>query len=451
VNDPDVIVIGGGFAGLSAAAAVADAGARVLVIEARPHLGGRATTHRDPRTGERIDNGQHVLAGCYDETLRFLRRIGSERSLRRPSTLNVAMIDEDGTRHELSLPPLPSPLHLLAGVFAWRDLTWRERLAIVRIGPVLQRLARQPPAASALPRFGTGETVREWLHRYGQPARLCRLFWEPLALATLNQSIDQAAAAPFLTVISRMLGSDANAATILLPATMLDDLYVGPAKAFLAARGSGIRTGKPARICFERDQLHHVSVGGEDFESRVVISAVPWFAVADLCANGPSALDAVVHDAAALGSSPIVTVNVWFDRPVMADDFIGLPGRAFQWVFDKQRIVSADLSHLSLVSSGAETVVSLDNEVLSRRALDELATAIPDARRATVRHVSIVRERRATFSLSPAMPPRPPTTTPIPGFLLAGDWIDTGLPATIESAVVSGHRAAFAALAMLRG
>jgi squalene-associated FAD-dependent desaturase len=412
----------------------------VLVAEARPQLGGRASTHRDPRTGERIDNGQHVLAGCYEETLRFLRRIGSARALRRPSTLKVAMIDKHGARHELSLPPLPSPLHLLAGVLAWRDLAWSERLAVLRVGPVLLRGGRE----------GNDETVRHWLQRHGQPARLCELFWEPLALATLNQSIDQAAAGPFLTVIARMLGGDASAATILLPAVMLHDLYVTPSEQFLSARGARVMAGKAARVDFDADRLTQVAIGDEAFRPRVVIAAVPWFAIDDLFGHAPAPLAPLAATARALESSPIVTVNVWFEQPVLADDFIGLPDRAFQWVFDKRRIIGEDYSHLSLVSSGAESIVALDNDTLTRRALDELTSAIPAVRTATVRHISIVRERRATFSLSPAMPPRPAMTTPIAGLLLAGDWIDTGLPATIESAVVSGHRAAAAALQLLR-
>ena len=440
MNDPEAIIIGGGFAGLAAATALAEVGRRVLVIEARPQLGGRAATHRDPHSGERIDNGQHVLAGCYDETLAFLRRIGSDHALRRPATLKVAMLDRSGWRHELSLPPLSSPFHLLAGVLAWRDLSWSERLAILRVG----RHLKQPDRAAG------DETVRQWLERHGQPARLCELFWEPLALATLNQSIDQASAASFLVVVSRMLGGDPSAATLLLPAVLLHDLYVKPSEAFLTVRGGAIRAGKPARIGFIGDRLAKVVAGDEIFRTPITIAAVPWFAVKDLLVHPPPALAPLLDTAAALDSSPIVTVNVWFDRPVIDDDFIGLPGRAFQWVFDKRRIIGGALSHLSLVSSGAAAIVALDNGKLAERALDDLRSAIPAVRDAKVRHVSIVRERHATFSLAPSMPPRPSTRTAVSGLLFAGDWMDTGLPATIESAVASGHGAAAAALELLR-
>ena len=435
ITNPDAIVIGAGFAGLSAATALAEAGRRVLVVEARAHLGGRATAYRDPQTGERFDNGQHVLAGCYDETLRFLRRIGRAGLLRRPSTLRVAMIDEDGRRLELHLPPLPAPLHLLGGVLAWSALTWRERVAVLRVGPALRRLSNGSPTA-------THETVRQWLERHQQPPRLCRLFWEPLALATLNQSIDHAAAGPFLTVLARMLGGDADAATLLLPATLLDELYAEPSREYLAGRGSLCWTGRPARIVVDGERVRGVMVGGELTASPVVIAAVPWFSFAELFDATPPALVPIVARALALESSPIVTVNVWLDRPVMQDDFLGLPGRSFQWVFDKSRIVGESLTHLSMVSSGAESIVALDNERLAALALGELGTALPALARAAVRRTSIVRERRATFSLSPAMPRRPSTSTPIEGLFLAGDWIDTGLPATIESAVVSGHLAA---------
>ena len=159
----------------------------------------------------------------------------------------------------------------------------------------------------------------------------------------------------------------------------------------------------------------------------------------------PPQLRDTLANAAALGSLPIVTVNLWFDRPVMRDQLVGLPGRNFQWVFDRRAIVGGDASHLSLISSGAESIVSLPNDAIVALALSEVRSALPAARAATLRKSLAVREKRSTFSLAPGAPPRPQTVTAIEGFLLAGDWIDTGLPATIESAVISGHRSAAAA------
>ena len=124
------------------------------------------------------------------------------------------------------------------------------------------------------------------------------------------------------------------------------------------------------------------------------------------------------------------------------EPFIGLPGRSMQWVFDKRLLVGGDVSHLSLVSSGADAILRRSNPELIADAHAEILEALPAARTAKLAKATVIREPRATFSIAPGQPQRPSKTTPIRGLLLAGDWVDTGLPATIESAVRSGHRAA---------
>jgi squalene-associated FAD-dependent desaturase len=433
------VVVGGGFAGLSAATALAEAGVPVQVVEARPSLGGRANAFREPMTGERIDNGQHILVGCYTETLRFLARIGSVPLLHRPSTLSVPMIDEDGRQSELTLPPLPAPLNLIAGVFAWEALTSVDRWSILRVG---RAVCGHTPVRP-------DETVRQWLQRHRQPARLCRLFWEPLALAALNQSIDEVAASAFATVTSRMFGGDAQAATLLLPAVPLDELYVLPSRQYLERAGSRVMTHAKAKVVFGRDGVHAVKAGDAITPAAVVICAVPWFALADALESPPGILARLVANATAMRSVPIVTVNLWFENYAPQQPLVGLPGRTFQWMFARRALVGPRQSHLSLVSSGADAISRTPSEELIATAARELRAAIPDLRDMPVRHGQVVRERRATFSLHPSAPTRPGTVTPVAGLFLAGDWIDTGLPATIESAVESGHRAAAEALKLL--
>jgi hydroxysqualene dehydroxylase len=140
-------------------------------------------------------------------------------------------------------------------------------------------------------------------------------------------------------------------------------------------------------------------------------------------------------------SKPIVTVNLWYDRPVLQESFVGLPGRVMQWVFDKRFAFGETASHLSLVSSGADALVRESDEALISLAAQEVDEAFPSMEAEFVRG-TVIREKRATFSLAPGQPARPATTTPVRGLYLAGDWLDTGLPGTIESAVLSGHRAA---------
>lgn len=436
-----VAVIGGGFAGLSAAVALADAGVRVHLFEARPTLGGRANAFRDPLTGERIDNGQHILAGCYYETLKFLARIGSGSRLHRPSTLRVPMIDERGVRTELACPALPSPLNLVAGILAWDALTLGDRWGILQIGDALRGNKPIDPR----------ETVRQWLTRHHQSPRLCRLFWEPLVLAALNQPIDDAAAEMFVAVTSRMFSTDPDAASILVPSVPLDELYVAPALDFLGKRGGEVTTQAKARIITDdADAIAGVRVGDRDIPVAAVICAVPWFAFADAFVAPPGALESTFANAAALGSAPIVTVNLWLDGWRSADPMLGLPGRVFQWAFDRRAYVGHTQQHVSLISSGADAICARSNDELIGTAQRELCDALPAARRARLRHATVIRERRATFSLKPGGPARPRVDTGVRGLFLAGDWIATGLPATIESAVIAGHRAAAAALPCLQ-
>jgi len=444
----DVIVIGGGVAGFSAATAVAEAGARVLLLEARPGLGGRATAFTDPETGERVDNGQHILMGCYYDTLKLLARIGASDRVRWQAGLALSMVDQRGHESVLKLPPMASPLHLLGGVLAWDALSWAERMSILRVGAVLGGGSANAPegqnfssAPSARGRVST-ETVHQWLTRHGQAPRLCELFWEPLALAALNQSIDQAAASYFVTILAQMFGSDPTAAALVLPAVPLDELYAEPARMWLEARGHEVRINAPVKVEVVSDRVTGVRVRNEHIAASWVISTVPWHGFGALFDSPPPALATTIAKATALGSLPIVTVNLWFDRPVMHESLVGLPGRAFQWVFDRRAIVGGASSHLSMTSSGAETIVAMSNDELIAMALSDVRAALPAARTATVRKGLAVREKRSTFSLAPDAPARPQTETPIGGFLLAGDWVDTGLPATIESAAVSGHRAA---------
>jgi squalene-associated FAD-dependent desaturase len=438
---PDVIVVGAGFAGLAAAVRLAGAGARVLVVEERRRLGGRATAFPDPQTGELVDNGQHALFGCYHETFAFLRTIGADGNVRLDDRLDVEIVDLAGRRTRLRTADLPAPLHLVAGLLRWPALGAADRVAALRLGLTLRRVASREVRGEMLDPRLDHQTVDEWLRAERQTPRLCQLLWEPLAVAALNQSPATAAAAPFVRVLSRMFSGGRRNAAIGLPNTPLDVLYVDPAVRWLEARGSMVRAGVPARLVVEEGRAVGVRLRQEVVRAGAVVASVPWFAFAGF-ADGLPALDALARDAAAMTASPIVTVNCWHDRHVTDAPFLGLPGRAFQWVFDKARLFGESASHLSLVSSGADALVGLDNDALIARACDELRDALPTARTARVLRATAVRERRASFSLAPGQPRRPRVRTPVQGLFLAGDWTDTGLPATIEGAVASGHTAA---------
>ena len=433
-----IVVIGAGFAGLSAAALLAEHGIEVMVLDARSRLGGRATAFLDRDTGEIVDNGQHVMFGCYRDTLAFLERIGATANVRIQESLSIPFLDLDGRRSVLKCPPLPPPLHLLGAVLAWDALSIRDRLSALKLGPALLR-ARAAPLAEAASR---DTTVADWLLAHGQRPRLIEWLWEPLAVAALNQPIAEASAPPFIRVLAEMFGPSRRASALVMPALPLDQMYATPARSYIEARGGAVRTDALARIVCEGNDVRSVEVRGERFTPDAIISTVPWHQLRTLFLETPAPLAGIVGNAANMAAMPIVTVNLWYDRVVMEEPFVGLPGRSMQWVFDKRRVFGEAASHLSLVSSAAATLSPRSTQELIDLAAREVAASLPGAREARLVRATVVREKQATFSLSPGQPPRPATLTPIKGFYLAGDWVDTGLPGTIESAVISGHRAA---------
>ena len=433
-----IVVVGGGFAGLSAAALLAERGQQVLVLDARPRLGGRATAFPDRETGEIVDNGQHVMFGCYRETLAFLERIGALDNVRIQESLAIPFLDTSGRRTLLRCPPLPPPLHLLAGILTWPALPLADRLAALRLGPTLLKSRLSANAAIDAAQL----TVDHWLRQHGQRPQIIEWLWEPLAVAALNQPIADASAAPFVRVLAEMFGPSRRASALVMPAKPLDEMYATPARAYIEARHGTVRTDALARVIADGDRVTAVDVRGERFVPQAVISTVPWHQLRTLFPDLPARMSTIVHNADNTASMPIVTVNLWYDRIVMDDPFVGLPGRSMQWVFDKRRVFGETASHLSLVSSAAGSLSPKGSQELIDLAAREVAASLPGARDARLIRATVVREKHATFSLSPGQPPRPATTTPLRNFYLAGDWTDTGLPGTIESAVLSGHRAA---------
>jgi squalene-associated FAD-dependent desaturase len=358
-------------------------------------------------------------------------------------TLEVPYLDLQGRRSVMRCPAWPSPLHLLGGVLGWDALAWTERLQVLRVArPLLA--ARKTVARGEVVR--AAGTVADWLDQHGQAGRLREWLWEPLAVAALNQAPEEAAAAPFVTVLGHMFGSDPRAASMALPVTPLHEMYALPAQRYIEQRGGEVRLNSLSRVRVEGDRAAGVEVRGERVDAPAVIAAVPWSGLAALFQGDVGPLAGLVANASAMASKAIVTVNLWYDRAVMDETFVGLPGRQMHWVFDKRQAFGERASHLSLVASGADDLVALDQDALVSLAAREVAAAIPGARNAVLLRGTVIREKRATFSLAPGQPPRPGVRTPVAGLFLAGDWIDTGLPGTIESAALAGHMAATAAL-----
>jgi squalene-associated FAD-dependent desaturase len=452
---PDVVVAGGGFAGLAAATLLAERGARVLLLEARPHLGGRARSWIDPTSGAVVDNGQHLFLGCYQETIRFLERIGSLGGLELQDRLSLPFLEPGGRVLTFRLPPLPSPWNLAAGLLRFPGLSLRERAATLRVGREVARraaAARRAGGAAAPPVDADldDRTVASWLASLGQGPRACERLWYPLAIAALNEDPERAAASMFLPVLSGAFLRGAAGWRLGIPRVGLSDLYAEPSGHYLRRHGGELRLRTPVKqILVEGGRCTGVLLpGGERVAAGAVIAAtppgellgmLPLEMAADPCLAGVSRLE----------STPIVSVYLWFGSPVMDLAFAGLLGGTWQWLFNRRAMAGrAGPAHgVTLVRSAARGLVDRPREALERSALEDVHAFLPRSRRATLRQALVIKEKRAT--LAPhrgTLALRPSGRTPWSGLHLAGDWIATGLPATVEGATASGHAAAIRVL-----
>jgi squalene-associated FAD-dependent desaturase len=448
---PSVLILGAGFAGLAAAVDLAEAGKRVLLLERRSFLGGRAYSFTDKITGDTIDNGQHLMMGCYHRTLRFLEKIGSLDRLKFQPDPQVDFLHEEAanpngrvTHASFKCPPLPAPLHLLGGLARLKTISWGDRLRALRVGLAVRALNGDRDRLADI-------TVRQWLDSLGQSERIQRRFWNVMALATLNEEPEIASADMFARVIELGFMRTKRDSAMVISRVGLSDLYTQQAKSFIEARGGEVRLNADVeRIEFENGRARAVTLrSGERVEACAVISAVPYFALkrmlpAEIAAAHFSYLDN-------FKSSPIVSINLWYDEPIGADlEFTGLLDSRIEWVFNKNAIAGETgkrPQHLALVISGAREVASKPKEELVAMAEAEMKRFFPAARSQQPVHSFVVREHDATLSHAVGTArSRPRHPTPFDNFFLAGDWTATGLPATIEGAVQSGQDCARLAL-----
>ncbi|HEX4210190.1 MAG TPA: hydroxysqualene dehydroxylase HpnE [Candidatus Binataceae bacterium] len=447
VEGRDVVVVGGGLAGLSAGVALADAGFRVALLESKPALGGRACSFTDDTTGDLVDNGQHVMMGCYRATLAFLDRLGTSDQLIVQADLAIEMLDGPARRAVLKTSPLPGPLHMTGAILGYRHLTLGERLRAMTGGLRLMRKWKRDPQRLRQ------KTVSDVMDELGQGDRARRCFWYPLAIATLNESPQFASAGLLAAVLERAFFARRTDSAFLYSKLGLSDLYC-PSATDIIEKADGVVACRSIveTIEFEGGQAVAARLrDGARLQAANFVIAVPPERLLQLLPEGAVA-EPFFAPLANLHSSPIICVHLWLDREVTDSAFTGFIGTTTQWLFNKRRIFAAHGSahpgYLSFVISGARDLAERSSDDLLQIVLDDLHAMIPASREACVVKALVLKEKHATIAPDPASDlSRPPVTTPIPNVFLAGDWIQTGLPATIESAVIAGNAAARAIVA----
>ncbi|GAB3809142.1 hydroxysqualene dehydroxylase HpnE [Micromonospora zhanjiangensis] len=433
-----VCVVGGGLAGIAAAVRLCDAGHRVTLFEARPHLGG--ATYSFPRGDLTVDTGQHVFLRCYRQYRGLLDRLGSAARTSVQDAFAVPVLRPGARPHVLARSrALPAPAHLLPGLLGYRPLTPRRRIAAIRAAAALRAVDPDDPVTDQV---GFGD----WLAAHGQDDRTVRRLWELICVAALNVPPRHASLALAARVLRTGLLERADAGDIGLPDVPLLDLHGRPARDLLLDRGGVVRTGSRVRQIVARAAGFDVHADGTGERADAVVLAVPHQRAARLV---PPAAAPDRGRWARLGAAAIVNVHVRYAHRVTDLRFAAALDSPVQWLFDRTPPGQPG-QYLVISLSAADALVGTPTAELARTQLAALAELFPAAGRTQVRDVFVTREPRATFRQAPGTRAlRPPARTALPGLALAGAWTDTGWPDTMEGAVRSGQQAADVVLAHL--
>jgi squalene-associated FAD-dependent desaturase len=416
-----VAVVGAGWAGLAAAVTLAERGVPVTVFEASRSLGGRA--RRVTVDGIDLDNGQHVLIGAYRECLRLMRLVGADPErllLRAPLELRFA----DG--FHLRAPHLPYPLNLALGLVRAKGLLLAEAMSAARFMAAL-RLRKF--------RIEPDRTVAKLLDERAQGGTLRSHLWEPLCVSALNTPVGSASAQVFANVLRDGLTGSREASDFLIARADLGKIFPEPAAAYIRAHGGEIRLGEAVRRLARVHGGFRVNDAMEF--SSVVIACAPQHA-GQLLVQLPELADALSR-INSFSYEPIVTCYLQYPETVsLPSPMLGFTGGILQWVFDRGRI-GGPKGLLAAVISASGPHEDLSKDSLVSRIESELKAALGSL--PALRWSQIITEKRATFSCRPGFE-RPQGATPLPGLVLAGDYVASDYPGTLEAAVRSGVAAA---------
>lgn len=424
----EIIILGGGLAGLAAAVASVDRGCKVTLIERRPWLGGRASSPFVQRVGEEVDIGQHVFMRCCSAYIELLRKIGAWELVKLQHRLSVEVRSREGRIGSIEGSALPGPLYLLPSFLKYPFLSRGERLGLL------------PTLATALvtDRNRTDRSFHDWLIAHHQSEWTIERFWDFLVLPTLNDRVGKVSARMGLMVLQEAFlkghGADIGYARVGL------SQLAARAADYIRERGGRVLLGKGAEsLLIEGERVRGVGLSdGQILNGDLFISALP-----------PDALLRVLPErwrrapsfarAEGLRWNPIVNLYLWFDREVLEKDLIAFWDSPIQWLFNRSRILGRPGGELCLSLSGAWEYIDRPPEGILQELLPELRRLLPRLGEAKLEKYLVMKQRRATISLAPGMERyRLPHRTPIENLLLAGDWTATGWPSTMEGAVRSG-------------
>ena len=445
-DEMEVLVLGGGLAGLSASLRLLQHGLQVTMVEKRPFLGGRAFSFRDGKTGEEVDNGQHVFMRCCRYYVDFLEAVGALDKAYFQPRLRVEVV-RNGRSGVLASTPWLGRFHMVPSFLRYPHIGLGDKL-LALYGLARVSLTDRLKHGEAL----DAESCYDWLKRHHQPESVIDNLWELIVLPTLNDSVRDASADMALMVFQEGLLKKPHDAALGYPTVGLTSLNGEPARRYIEDAGGRLALGKSVgAIRVEDGRVTGVELSdGQVAEADAYVSALPFDVLLDVLPPEVSG-NPFFKPASRLSSSPIVDIHLWYDRPVMDSPLAAFLDSPVQFVFNKSLIQGSNGrgQYLCISLSGAWDYVDRPKAELMEEFSAEMARLLPRAREATLERSLVVKEKRATFRSAPgAGKHRLPQETPLPNLYLAGEWTDTGWPSTMEGAVRSG---VFAADALLSG
>lgn len=419
----DAIVIGAGLAGLAAAQALASSGASTLILERKPFVGGRAYSYEHPALHEEIDC-QHVLLGCCTNLIDLCKKAGVADRIRWYNELNF-LEPGKAQRTRLKSGGMPAPFHTSFDFLRAPMLSLADKTAIAR--GLLHFLHGYPQTDE--------ESFSAWLRRTGQTERAIRHLWEPVIVGALNDSFENCSTKYAGQVFHESFLKSAEGGRLGIPTLPLSQFY-GYVAEQCVREGAELRLSQSVTAIIPEGDTWRVSTSEGDFLATSVVLATNFHQTAALLPH---------LDTSHFQNAPITTVHLWFDREITDLDHAVLLDTGIQWLFHKSRIrrsLKERGSYCELTISASFTQLHETREAILSNAVRELALFFPAVHEAKLVKSGILKEARATFSVTPGLDRHRPSQTYAPGIFLAGDWTQTGWPSTMEGAVRSGRLAA---------
>jgi squalene-associated FAD-dependent desaturase len=420
----NVGIIGGGYAGLAAAVTLAQRGIPVTVFESAKQLGGRARGVSYNNT--QLDNGQHLLLGCYRETLRLIELVGGNVAkdfVRLPLQLELH------GQFSFKAPHLPAPLHLFFALLGARGLSLTQRLSAARFMLAMRLKNFRLPQDIA---------VAQLLATYRQDENLILKLWEPLCIAALNTPIHKASGQVLLNVLCDSLSRFRADGDMLLPRIDFTALFPQRAANYVEQHGGQVLTARGVERIAVYDEYIELTTAPQTGKYSHVICAAPPTVAANLLrpvatlAETVAAIDGLEHQ-------PIYTVYLQYpDNVKLPYPMLGLHQRVSQWLFDKGQIAGQH-GLIAAVISAEGVHQNLSQNELAQQVIAELGAEFGIL--ITPQWVKVIAEKRATFCCSPGLK-RPQQQTSISRLFLAGDYTAGDYPATLEGAIISGIKCA---------